>query len=1348
MSLAGHLSALLALFLAAQAHPRNIPSAALSSNGTPYGANGSTFLIRRAVVFEPNVGQFEPRVRYRANAAGLSMSLTDAGAELSLGPENAARQVRVTPVGASRHVRPVALDRLAGVVNHFEGRTPSAWRAGVPTFGRVQYAAIYPGIDLVYHGSPDRLEYDFVVRRGGDPSRIAMRFDGADRVEIDPAGELLIHAGDTVVRQRIPDAWQDHGKERRRVEARYRITAAGDVAFAIGAYDRRLPLVIDPILLYSSYLNDTYNSKVAIDGAGYLIVLTDQARFRGGLKVERLTQDGLTSIYTTLIGAVDTDFFSLGGLAATAQGEAILTGSTNSTNLPLVNPSQGYPGDTTLSPGNAFVIKLGADGAFVFSTYLGGTNYDNGTAVSVNASGTIAVAGSTSSDDFPGVDGLISGPFGGFTHGFVTLFSPAGSRLHGALLPEGLSAVAIDAPGAVYVTTTTYAKTWPTTPTAFQPTPSQSLCVDTSSGPCRQGALAKLNADLKSLAYSTYLHETVKTGWDDVRVTALAVDGAGAAYILGYGRPFGATPGALLTECPGSTFSCPFLTKLNPAGTDRVYSTFLPNFAATLKVDSRGNAYLAGGVYLPSLPIAGLPPTPNAQQPHAADAQLFVTTDGGTAWRPVQPPFEISTAVLGHTTGPVLYGAPGAGNTKPLYRSTDLGAHWEQIDNQFAGYLTIAPSNSNVLYDVAGTLLRRSSDGGATWAVLPLPVYPRSFAVDPVDAQTLYVAADTAGLFKSVNGGNSWVPTGSGLPASRSLFNIGIAPANRNLLFGVVYKGSPLNGYDTYRSADGGANWTQVADPSILGSFAFDPSDATRMYALRLNGGVLRSLDGGVTWSLFADCSCSPLAVTRTPDPTVWMSTREAGVARVIDTGGTVSPPLTASLGNGGVQSLRVDPVDPRIMVAYTWQHSDAMVAVLDPTGTRVRYASYFGGADSDAANAIAIGPGGTVAIAGTTESRDLPLVNPRTSQRGGHSPESFVAVMRIPLTTVTLDTPAAGSITAPFTISGWAIDESASSGTGVDTVHVWALPQTGGAAVFVGAPPYGAARPDVGGSFGAQFTNSGFSLTGASLPAGPYTLAAFARSTVSGMFEATTRTVQVLSGGRMNVDAPAAGASLYQPFTISGWAIDAGAPSGTGIDTLHVWAILPSGVPRFVGVATYGLPRPDIGAAFGDRFTASGFTLQATGLPPGDVTLAIFAHSLVSGAFDQMRTVRVRIPDGTAASLDLPRAGSSVSAPFAVAGWALDRQGAGTGVDAVHVWAFPALGGSPVFLGVADAVSRPDVAAAYGDPRFELSGYALMVNALPPGTYTIAACARSVVTGTFSIVRTTQVTVASASRR
>jgi hypothetical protein len=499
MAVGKHLAAVLAMFLAAQAAPATRGPDGPRSAGTVPPPDLPASLVQRPVVFEPNVGQFEPGVRYRANAAAMSLSLTDAAAVLSLGTEpGSGRRIRITPLGASRDARPSALDRRAGVVNHFEGAAPSGWHTGVPTYGRVRYPSVYPGVDLVYHGSPEQLEYDFIVGRGADPSRIAVRFDGADRVEIDPAGDLLIHSGETIVRQRAPYAWQEHGHERRRVDARYRLTKAGDVAFAIGRYDRRLPLVIDPILLYSSYLH-AQSSHVAIDAAGYIAVVTERVLAGSvpkGIKVERLTPDGQTVIYTTLIG---TDYLPVGGVTATANGETVVVGSTDSSNFPLVNASQGHPGDG--SWGNAFVFKLDPSGGFVFSTNLGGTFGDGAQSVSVNRTGTIVVAGRTSSQDFPGIDGLriVSGD-----RGFVTVFSAGGSRLHGALLPAvsgGMTAVVVDDQGMVYVAGNTYRSDWPTTPGAFQTAAVQGTCGDSSRGPCLRGVLAKVTADLGSLVY-------------------------------------------------------------------------------------------------------------------------------------------------------------------------------------------------------------------------------------------------------------------------------------------------------------------------------------------------------------------------------------------------------------------------------------------------------------------------------------------------------------------------------------------------------------------------------------------------------------------------------------------------------------------------------------------------------------------------------------------------------------------------------------------------------------------------------------------------------------------------------
>jgi len=1326
MALGKRLTLVIALLFAAQADPAGIGREALLSAGSPSHQDRSQSLVKRPVVFEPNVGQFEPGVRYRASAGAMSLSLTNAAAVLSLAIESGSRrQIRITPVNGSRRARPRALDRLAGVVNHFEGPS-SAWHAGVPTYGRVRYESVYPGVDLVYHGSPEQLEYDFVVQSGADPSRIAMRFDGAERVGIDPAGDLLIHTGDTVVRQRAPYAWQEHGHERRRVAAGYRLTKAGDVAFAIGAYDRRRPLVIDPILVYSSYLH-TQSSRVAIDASGSIAIVTEAflnaSRIARGIKVEKLTPDGQTAIYTTLIG---TDYFPVTDVAAAPGGEVVAVGWTSSSNFPLVNASQAYPGDTNHL--NAFVVKLDPSGGLAFSTYLGGTSSDAAYGVSVNASGTIVVGGSSDSQDFPGIDGLRSAS----PEGFATVFSANGSRVHGALLSSNIYAVHVDAAGKVHVAGDTFRRDWPTTAGAFQTAPLVATCGDYG-GPCRQGVLARVSADLGSLIYSTYLHTPGPgTAEVDLRVKALEVDATGAAYVLGYGA-FVATAGTLQEQCDGR---CPFLAKLNLSGSGLIYSTFLPFFPQLLQLDPRGNAYLAGGGYLND---PG-PTTPNAQQPRPADARLFVTADGGTTWRPRPPPDHVAALALTHGTDPILY---TGGYDKGLFRSSDLGEHWTQIDGQLTGSLFVAPGNPNILYELAGRLLRRSSDAGANWSTVSSPIEARSFAVDPVDAQTVYVGGQ-GGIFKSVNGGSAWSAAGSGIVAGAIVDTIMVAPSNRSVLFARVFKYFPDDLSAVYRSGDGGASWTLLssASSSYWVAVAVDPQDAARLYGCT-SAGMLRSTNGGASWTLFAPGWCLTIAVTRTPDPAVFVAT-ETGLARVVDTGGILPTPLPVSLGNGGVYHLAVDPVDPRVMVAATYSGGDSFLAVVDAAGTAMRYGSYFGGADTDGIDGMALGAGGALAITGRTKSPDLPLVNPRIAERGaGLVFDSFVALMRIPLPTIVMDTPAAGSVGPVFSVSGWAVDTGAAAGAGIDAVHVWAFPHNGGAPSFVGVAAYGAARPDIGSMFGAQFANSGFTLTGAPLPAGPYTLAAYAHSTVSGTFDASaSRAVDVVSGARMAVDAPVPGAVLYQPFTIAGWALDTDAPSGTGVDAVHVWAYPDGGTPRFVGAATYGVDRPDVAAAFGSRFAATGFTLQAHGLPAGSYTLAVLARSLLTGAFNIVRTVSVTLPDGHLAAIDTPAVGAVVSVPFAVSGWAIDRQGEGTGVDGVHLWAWPDGGGSPVFLGVASAVSRPDVAAAFGDPRFEPSGFTLAVNALAPGAYTVSVYAHSATTGTFYFVSSVRVVV------
>ena len=360
-------------------------------------------------------------------------------------------------------------------------------------------------------------------------------------------------------------------------------------------------------------------------------------------------------------------------------------------------------------------------------------------------------------------------------------------------------------------------------------------------------------------------------------------------------------------------------------------------------------------------------------------------------------------------------------------------------------------------------------------------------------------------------------------------------------------------------------------------------------------------------------------------------------------------------------------------------------------------------------------------------------------------------AIAALPVPQLFLDAPLNGAtLTEPFVVAGWALDPSAGSGTGVDAIHVYAYPATG-SPIFLGAAAYGGARADVGAIFGARFTNSGFGLTAQGLAAGVYQLVAYAHSSVSGRFDAaqaiTVTMAPPVSSPRIFVDTPAGGATVGPSFLIAGWALDGGSPSGPGIDAVHIYAYPNPGsgtAPIFLGVASDGGARGDVGAAFGSRFTNSGYGLVAGGLAPGSYRLVVYARSTVSGLFSAgTRDVTVRAPGDPAMSIDRPVNGATLTQPFAITGWAIDRDStAGPGVDALHVWAYPAGGGAPIFLGVATGGgSRGDIGGIFGS-RFTSSGYGLTVSALSPGTYDLVVYLHSTASGTFNRATVVRVNV------
>ena len=238
-------------------------------------------------------------------------------------------------------------------------------------------------------------------------------------------------------------------------------------------------------------------------------------------------------------------------------------------------------------------------------------------------------------------------------------------------------------------------------------------------------------------------------------------------------------------------------------------------------------------------------------------------------------------------------------------------------------------------------------------------------------------------------------------------------------------------------------------------------------------------------------------------------------------------------------------------------------------------------------------------------------------------------------------------------------------------------------------------------------------------------------------------------SAPRMNTDTPRANSTVTTDgFTIAGWALDSGAPVGTGVDLIQVWAYpAGGGAPRFVGTANYGTSRPDVAAAFGNaRFMNSGFLLTGVIDSGGAYDLTVFAHSTVTGTYNNVQQFRINVTGPVSLPrmwTDIPAMNQTLSQNITVAGWAVDAGGSiGTGVDAVHVYGYPVAGGAPILVGVAVyGVARGDVAGAFGNPRFTPSGFYLQ-GTLPPGEYNLVVFAHSTITNTFNNVQVIRVRV------
>jgi hypothetical protein len=422
-------------------------------------------LGRLPLSFETNVGQTDSQVQYVARGGGQTLFLTQDHAVLSLasaenhvGPLNtaaslASRKLHTASLrmGFANSVKPSlveALDPLPGKVNYLFGSDPQKWHVGIPTYGRIAYRNVYAGVDLVYYGQPGALEYDFVAKPGANVNAIQVQFEGARQIHLSPEGDLLLDTPAGEVRWKKPSVYQEENGSRVPVAAAYRLIkgkrAGLELAgFEIAKYNRKLPLVIDPVLVYSTFLggnDEELDAGVYVDGSGIYTagttysfnfpITAGELSFQGGdydCFMTKLNPQGNALIYSTYFGGGSDDSVNYFELAP--DGSLYLTGFTQSYNFFTYN---AYQSDNAGGNEDAFVTHLTADGAHAaFSTYLGGSGDDDAFKLDVDLTGNVYVTGETgSSFDFPITSNAYQPTYGGGTNDdFLTKFTPSGEQL-------------------------------------------------------------------------------------------------------------------------------------------------------------------------------------------------------------------------------------------------------------------------------------------------------------------------------------------------------------------------------------------------------------------------------------------------------------------------------------------------------------------------------------------------------------------------------------------------------------------------------------------------------------------------------------------------------------------------------------------------------------------------------------------------------------------------------------------------------------------------------------------------------------------------------------------------------
>jgi photosystem II stability/assembly factor-like uncharacterized protein len=890
---------------------------------------------------------------WMARGNGYSVAVGAADVAVGLNQE----ELRIVLEGADAKAPSSGLDALAGKVNYFVGRDPKGWLRDIATYRKVRYKSVYPGVDVVWYGRQGQLEYDLELQPGADVRRIAMRFEGARKLTLDVRGDLRVEMTSGSLCLKLPEVYQEGNGGRRRVGSGYELLDGKEVRFHLDDYDKTRPLVIDPTLVYATYLgsNSPTVDAVAVDGSGniYMAGYTNdslipavnavQAGMMGQTNafITKFDPTGQTILYSTYLGGSQVD--TLQGIAVDANGGGLAgTGQTTSPDFPLVNAAQLTFGAFE----SAFAFRLNATGnGLVYSTYLGGYGSSGGYAVALDATGNAYVTGYA--DGSQATTGALNN-----CCTFVAKLSNTGSQVSVALIGGDVGrAIAVDAQGAAYVAGYS-------TASSFASNPPGARTTNAGDG---DAFAAKLSPDGTTLVWATFLGGS---GADSAN--AIALGSGGVVYFGGQTSSPDLPVTADVTQGAYGGGQDGFVASLSADGRSFGFVTYLgggKDDSVASMTSSANGLIAAGNTTSYDFPIASavqpaFPASPNA---------FLKSTNSGTS-------FTGADKGLPYYSGFILPDPSSAGTIlldtgQGIFRSTDDGASWTNVEPNSNGSTARSLSNPWVVYTADGCSLYKSSDGGQTWNATYTNSAPCAsvIAVSPVDPNTVmlfdgfaeyrstdggstfssaitipmslayggnsvaspdgsvYVVARYGGLYRSIDAGLTWAQLGSGvLPAEMRGFAVGASTPS------VLYV---ADGSNVYKSINAGKSWSEVGLGTALDYLAVDPTNPQRVYGSSYRGALLVSSDGGATWA-------------------------------------SAGAPLDCYF----VLSLAVSPSNPAEIYVTNYVPQSGFASKLSTDGTMLLWSTFYGPYDNSQIGSVAAAPSGDAWVAGVAASGSLPL--------------------------------------------------------------------------------------------------------------------------------------------------------------------------------------------------------------------------------------------------------------------------------------------------------------------------------------------------------------------------------------